>query len=83
MGDAFRYLYTLQSVPHPDRFYVGMTQDLSARLAEHNAGHVTHTSKFPPWRTEVAVAFRSKGKAAAFEKYLKSHSGRAFARRHF
>ena len=32
---------------------------------------------------ETAIAFRSKEKASAFEKYLKSHSGRAFAKKHF
>ncbi|MGB2938555.1 MAG: GIY-YIG nuclease family protein, partial [Phycisphaerae bacterium] len=43
----------------------------------------SHTSKFRPWQIETAVAFRSKGKAVAFEQYLKSHSGRAFAKKHF
>jgi len=44
---------------------------------------VPHTSKFLPWRIETAIAFRDKTKAAAFEKYLKSQSGRAFAGKHF
>jgi hypothetical protein len=29
------------------------------------------------------MAFRDKTKAVAFEKYLKSQSGRAFAKKHF
>jgi len=60
-----------------------MTEDLQARLDQHNFGQVSHTSKFRPWQIETAVAFRSKGKAVAFEQYLKSHSGRAFAKKHF
>jgi hypothetical protein len=31
----------------------------------------------------VAVAFVDQQKAVAFERYLKSHSGRAFAQKHF
>jgi hypothetical protein len=42
-----------------------------------------HTSKFKPWTIETAVAFRDQAKAVAFEHYLKSGSGREFARRHF
>ena len=79
----FWYVYVLQSLAEPLRHYVGMTEDLQARLRCHNAGQVPHTSKFRPWRVETAVAFRSRDKAAAFERYLKSHSGRAFARKHF
>jgi putative endonuclease len=68
---------------HPTRHYTGLTQDLEVRLIAHNAGEVAHTSKFRPWRIETAIAFHSREKAAAFERYLKSHSGRAFATKHF
>ncbi len=83
MAGKFYYVYMLQSMTNPDRFYVGMTEDLEERIKEHNAGAVPHTSKDRPWRVETAVAFRSRIKAVAFEKYLKSHSGRAFAQKHF
>ena len=83
MTGKFYYVYMLQSIPNPDRFYVGMTENLEERLKEHNAGAVPHTSKHLPWQVETAVAFRLKVKAIAFEKYLKSHSGRAFAGKHF
>jgi predicted GIY-YIG superfamily endonuclease len=83
MEGQFWYVYMLQSVDPPGHWYVGMTEDLAKRLKTHNAGKVPHTSKFAPWQIETAVAFRHKSKAAAFEKYLKSHSGRAFARKHF
>ena len=75
------YVYILQSLDHPDRFYVGITSDLRARLEKHNAGEVPHTSKYAPWSLKTYVAFSDEKQAFAFEKYLKSASGRAFARK--
>ena len=40
--------YILQSLQHLDRYYVGVTADLRARLTKHNAGEVSHTSKYAP-----------------------------------
>ena len=79
----FYYVYILVDITTETHHYTGVTEDLHARLAKHNAGEVPHTSKFKPWRIQTAIAFDSKGKAAAFEKYLKSGSGREFAKRHF
>jgi predicted GIY-YIG superfamily endonuclease len=78
----YEYVYLLKS-EIGDHHYVGRTHDLKPRLAEHNRGNVPHTQKFAPWKIIAATAFADKGKAIAFEQYLKSHSGRAFARRHF
>jgi predicted GIY-YIG superfamily endonuclease len=83
MSEKFHYVYVLSSIGSPDRRYVGLTDDLIERLARHNRGGVTHTCKFAPWQIETAIAFRDRMKAAAFEKYLKSGSGREFSRRHF
>ena len=77
------YVYILQSVDLSERFYVGVTHDLRSRLKSHNAGEVFHTAKFRPWIIKNYFAFQDAEKARAFEKYLKSGSGRAFARRHF
>ena len=77
------YVYILQCLVDPERFYVGQTQDLRARLAKHNAKAVGHTAKFAPWRVRTYVAFSDQKQAVAFEKYLKSGSGRAFAKRRF
>ena len=79
----FHYVYILQSASDRERFYVGATQDLKARLVMHNAGEVPHTSKFVPWELKTYLAFSDKEQAFAFEKYLKSGSGRAFAKKHF
>lgn len=80
---AFHYVYILESIQDRSRHYVGCTQCLEDRLRKHNAGAVPHTSKFRPWEIQVAVAFREPSKAFEFERYLKSHSGRAFSKRHF
>ena len=76
------YVYLLRSAFHPDQRYVGLTSDLKKRLAEHNAGKSPHTSKYRPWRVVVAVWFAAEARARAFETYLKSGSGHAFAKRH-
>ena len=77
------YAYILRSLFHPSERYIGSTADLKARLAKHNQGDVPHTSKYRPWKVEAYFAFETKEKAAAFENYLKSGSGHAFAKRHF
>ena len=79
----FVYVYVLVSEIAIERHYSGITRDLGARLLEHNRGHCPHTAKYKPWRIETAIAFSSQIKAVAFEKYLKTGSGREFARRHF
>ena len=78
---GFSYVYTLQSESESDRFYVGLTDDLATRLAKHNAGGVPHTARHRPWRIKTAIAFRDRERAATFERYLKSPSGRAFAKK--
>ncbi len=79
----YHYVYILVSEADQSRHYTGCTTNLTTRLAKHNAGSVHHTAKHKPWRIETAIRFSSQEKAAAFEAYLKSGSGREFARRHF
>jgi putative endonuclease len=74
-----KYVYILQCIAEPDRHYTGSTDDLENRLKAHNSGKVPHTSKFKPWRLNTYLAFSDETRAIAFEKYLKGHSGRAFA----
>jgi predicted GIY-YIG superfamily endonuclease len=78
-----RYVYLLQSVSHSRQRYIGLASDVEAGLAAHNAGQSPHTSKYRPWRVCVAVGFADNARAAAFEAYLKTGSGWAFAKRHF
>ncbi len=76
-----RYVYILTSESHGERFYVGVTADLRDRLRRHNAGEVPHTSKYLPWKLKTYIGFSDPEKALSFERYLKSGSGRAFAKK--
>jgi predicted GIY-YIG superfamily endonuclease len=76
-----KYVYLLQSIDHPDRTYVGLADDLRARLKVHNSGGSLHTAKYKPWRLVTYVAFSDEAKAVAFERYMTTASGRAFAKK--
>jgi predicted GIY-YIG superfamily endonuclease len=75
-----KYVYILQSQADADRFYSGITDNLKARLAHHNSGAVKHTAKYRPWLVKTYIAYTDEDRAVAFERYLKSGSGRAFAK---
>lgn len=77
-----KYVYLLQSLRDPTQRYIGLTSDVNARLAAHNAGQSPHTSKHRPSKLRLMLAFDDAEKAAAFERYLKTGSGYAFAKRH-
>ena len=81
--NSFYYVYILVSETNEKLHYNGATRDLNARLSVQNRGKCPHTSKHRPWKIQTAVAFRSEAKARRFERYLKTGSGREFARRHF
>jgi predicted GIY-YIG superfamily endonuclease len=83
MHDHKRFVYVLKHVAHPPRFYVGVTSEVRERLEDHNAGRCPHTARYRPWRLHVAIEFSDEERALKFERYLKSGSGRAFAKRHF
>jgi putative endonuclease len=77
----YYYVYILKSERYLNRYYTGFTRDLKTRLAAHNAGQDPYTSKYKPWRLKTSIAFTDKQKALDFEAYLKSPSGRAFAKK--
>ncbi|OQY08003.1 MAG: excinuclease ABC subunit C [Desulfobacteraceae bacterium 4572_123] len=73
------YVYMLRSISYPEQTYIGFSKDLKARIKAHNSGQSPHTSKYKPWSLITYLAFKERQKALNFEKYLKSHSGKAFA----
>jgi len=77
------YVYILKSRVTADRYYVGLTDDLDRRLSEHNEGKTYSTRDDCPWKFESYFWFENPDVAERFEKYLKSGSGRAFAKSHF
>jgi putative endonuclease len=76
-------VYILKSERNPSRRYTGITSDITRRLQWHNSGQNVSTADDRPWSVHVAFHFSSAAKARRFEKYLKSGSGREFAKRHF
>ncbi|WP_218938762.1 GIY-YIG nuclease family protein [Oleiharenicola lentus] len=72
---GFADVHILESLASIGGFYVGLTDDLTTRLAKHISGGVPHMAKHRAWCIKTAVAFRDRNKAAAFDKYLKSASG--------
>jgi predicted GIY-YIG superfamily endonuclease len=77
------YVYLLESVYYRGHLYIGITTDLRRRLQHHNEGKSPHTRKFKPWNLACYTAFGDEKTAYAFEKYLKSGSGKAFIWRHY
>ena len=82
MEPVKRFVYVLKNNHNPPQYYTGLAADVSSRLARHNQGRSPHTSTRGPWQVDVVVEFPDEGRAAAFERYLKSGSGCAFATRH-
>lgn len=82
-GSGKRFVYILRSESDPERHYVGLTSNVENRLDWHNAGPSGHTVENRPWSLVVVLEFRDERTAVKFERYLKSGSGRAFAKRHF
>jgi putative endonuclease len=79
-----KQVYVLESIPSPGHHYVGITGNLVKRFESHDSRELPqHTRRFAPWRLKVVLSFTDDDRAAAFERYLKTGSGRAFAKRHF
>lgn len=76
------YAYILRSLSQEGAIYIGSTSDLKKRLKKHNARpDANHSKKYAPWTVESYFAFSNKDEAKAFEKYLKTSSGKAFLRK--
>lgn len=78
-----KIVYIVRSDADQSRHYVGLTNDVRARLGWHNYGPSGYARRYRPWSLVVSLEFPSERQALRFEKYLKSGSGRAFAKRHF
>jgi len=46
-----------------------------------NEGQCPHTAKHKPWKIKTAIALTDRKQALDFERYLKTSSGRAFAKK--
>ncbi len=78
-----KYVYLIQSLASREQRYIGITTDLRGRIRAHNAGVSSHTSKYRPWKLVLHLCFEDDRRAIEFERYLKSGSGQAFAKKRF
>lgn len=77
------YIYLIRSISFPKETYIGLTKDLNRRIDQHNKGTTPHTAKFTPWKLVAMVGFEDLKSAIEFERYMKSGSGHAFAKKRF
>jgi putative endonuclease len=80
-GPIMYYVYLIQSISNPDIVYVGYTINVDQRLETHNSGGSIYTAQHRPWTLIMFLAFTDQKKGKNFEAYLKSQSGRAFAKK--
>jgi len=57
--------------------YVGSTNNIRYRLAEHNSGKLDSTKNRKPFSLEAYIAVKDRAKAIELEQYFKTGSGRA------
>jgi len=62
--------------------YAGCTSNLNNRIDRHQKGYIDSTKGRGPVKLIWHCVFEKQEKAYAFEKYLKSGSGRAFRNKH-
>ncbi len=74
------YVYFLKSLEKDFR-YVGYTSKLKSRFEAHNKGLNQSTKHYAPFELEAYVAVKTKKIAKDLEKYFKTGSGIAFARK--
>ncbi|MBP7055857.1 MAG: GIY-YIG nuclease family protein [Candidatus Omnitrophica bacterium] len=75
-------VYILVSKQYLDRIYIGLTEDITQRLDEHNNGKSSYSKKYGPWELRTYITFDRRKNAIEFEKYLKSGSGFVFLKKH-
>ena len=73
-------VYVLKSKNFP-KSYVGITDNLERRLAQHNDSNSFYTKRYVPWFVIYKEEYENRVEARTREKYLKSAAGRKFLRK--
>ncbi len=73
------FVYAIYSTTS-DQIYVGITDNVSRRLNEHNRGKSKFTQSFIPWILFYNEEYQSYSEARTREKKLKNASGKLFLR---
>lgn len=71
------YVYLLKSLSS-EKTYIGMTNEISLRIKEHNSGKSKFTSRYMPWKLIYIEEMNTREEARKREKYFKSAAGRKF-----
>ncbi|MFC1561666.1 GIY-YIG nuclease family protein [candidate division KSB1 bacterium] len=74
------YVYILYSKSF-DRYYIGQTDNIDARIDRHNKGKVKSTKHYVPWELRYTEKFISRSKAMKREKFLKNQRNKEFYKR--
>ncbi|WGK66057.1 GIY-YIG nuclease family protein [Croceiramulus getboli] len=69
------WVYAISSV-NQNYIYVGMTQDLFARIKRHNAGRERTTKPYLPYELIYSDSFETRALARKKEKFLKTGVGK-------
>ncbi len=75
----FNYVYVLENDKR--ELYIGYTENIKRRLAEHNYGSNKSTSIGRPWKLVFFEGYRNRFDAIRREKYLKTSQGARFIKR--
>ena len=76
-------MYSVYAIKSKDRnyIYVGLTNNLSRRLNEHNAGRNKTTRPYKPFFLIHVEEYETRMEARNREKYLKSGIGKDYLKR--
>jgi len=64
------WVYIIKSKRH-QQFYIGYTKNLVQRLKDHNAGLVTSTKRYLPWKLVYTEGYVNEDDARDRERKLK------------
>ena len=70
-------VYVISSTTKKYR-YVGLSSQPDVRVARHNNGQNKTTKPYAPFKLIYTKEFETRGEARAYEKYLKSGTGREY-----
>jgi len=78
LEDAKMYFVYVISSSKKNYIYVGLTNDVSRRMDEHNKGYNKTTKPYRPFELKFQEKYSTRSKAREREKDLKSGSGKEF-----
>ena len=73
------FVYAIYS-PTSDQIYVGISEDVTNRLNDHNKGKAKFTQSYRPWILFYTEEYQTYAEAREREKKLKNATGKLFLR---